>query len=520
MVCQGLALYEAHKGLVSPGEGVYKGGVAPGALAKDRDRFMVLRLAALLSVLGLSALWASSAFAIGEDVFVVPRVTVQAEANSATAAKDAAQTQGRRRAMDILLRRLTVEDDWPYLPRIVDPQATAETAPDNAGVAGLDPASPVLPDFEPGFADVDAPRIITLTDRDLEELESGFEVYNEKSSSRTYRAFITYRFKPAAVRRLLRDAQIPYSEAQTRTALVLPVLQTQQDIYLWEENNPWMAAWKVRPYNNELTPMIAPLGDVEDSGAITARQALNLDAEALQIMAERYSVSQVIVAHAYLRQVDGEDRLRVRLINGFRESGEIGGLEEFNTPEEDDGAAFGAFGPANNDFMLARAGDVLAEARFNRPSGNFPALAEAAIETAIAKHATPWKRQTLIDHTEAALLEASAYFASIGEWAQIRSALVSTPLIGSIQVRSMSRLGAEMLIRSYGDPGKLIVAMEAQGLALWTEDGGERWRIATPVTAQGVRNQNDRRDRRRRGDRFGPDASEDESASVPFEPSY
>lgn len=510
---------------MSPDERVYKGGDASNALAQRLGQiFMVLRLAALLSVLGLSALWAPSAFAISEDVFVVPRVTVQAQADSATAAKNAAQTQGRRRAMDILLRRLTVEDDWPYLPRIVDPRAAAAPAAEDGGVAGEQLAGPDFSDFGRDFADPNARRMVTLTDRDLEELESGFEVYNEKSSSRTYRAFITYRFKPAAVRRLLRDAQIPYSEAQTRTALVLPVLQTQQDIYLWEENNPWMAAWKVRPYNNELTPMIAPLGDLEDSGAITARQALNLDAEALQIMAERYSVSQVIVAHAYLRQVDGEDRLRVRLINGFRESGEIGGLEEFNTPEDDDDAAFSSFGPANNDFILARAGDVLAEARFNRPSGNFPTLAETAIETAVAKHATPWKRQTLIDHTEAALLEASAYFASIGEWAQIRAALVSTPLIGSIQVRSLSRRGAEMLIRSYGDPGKLIVAMEAQGLALWTEDGGERWLVATPVTAQGVRNQgarnqNDRRDRRR-GGRFGPGASEDESASAPVESSY
>ena len=28
---------------------------------------------------------------------------------------------------------------------------------------------------------------------------------------------------------------IPYSEAQTRTALVLPVLQTENGQYLWEE---------------------------------------------------------------------------------------------------------------------------------------------------------------------------------------------------------------------------------------------------------------------------------------------
>ena len=475
---------------------------------------MMLRAAAVFATILVLGFTAPAALAIGEDVFVVPRVTVQAQADSATAAKARAQAQGRRRAIDILLRRLTMEEDWQYLPRMAAPppepaegeaEAVDPLAADPALPGTADPLAALAPPAPVG------PTVITLTDRDREELESGFEVYNEKSSPRTYRAFITYRFKPAAVRRLLRDAQVPYSEAQTRTALVLPVLQTANDIYLWEDNNPWMAAWKVRPYNNELTPMIAPLGDLEDAAAITPRQALALDKEALQGMAARYSVSQVIVAHAYLRQTDdGQDRLRVRLINGFRESGEVDRLEGGGLPGLDAGGLpptanqfpQSSFGQAPADFMPAKDGDILSETWFRRPSGNFPTLAENAIETAIAKHATPWKRQTLIDHTEAALLEASAYFNSIGEWSQIRTALVSTPLIGSIQVKALSRRGAEMLVRAYGDPGKLIVAMEAQGLTLWTEDG-ERWLIATPSTAQGVRGaaRSDARVGERDGDR-------------------
>lgn len=433
----------------------------------------IIRRALLVLAAALAGL--SAAHAAGDDVFVVPRVTVQAQADSATAAKNIAQREGRRKAMEILLRRLTIEDDWPYLPR-VGADMNAEGA-------------------------IDAGRnVIPLSDDTLEDLESGFEVYNEKSSARTYRAFITYRFKPASVRRLLREAGIPYSEAQTRTALVLPVLQTENGIYLWEENNPWMAAWKVRPYNNELTPMAAPLGDLEDSAVISAREALALNTEALARMAERYSVSQVIVAHAYLQQAGDEHKLRVRLINGFRESAELENTGDIMTGVSADGAEeFGGAlqGPATNNFNPAKVGDVLAEAWFTRPAGNFPQLAEEAIEVVIAKHAKPWKEQTLIDHTEAALLEASAYFRSLDEWAKIRAALISTPLVGSVQVRSLSRYGAEMLVRAYGDPDKLIVAMEAQGLVLWTEDG-ERWMVATPSTAQGVR-----ADSRRGGRRFG-----------------
>ncbi len=468
----------------------------------------VMRYAAILALgllASLSGAQFSKALAAGDDVFVVPRVSVKAQANSATAAKSAAQRAGRRKAVEILLRRLTVEDDWPYLPRVAGADDEAQQEPESAPQEG-DIALP--PDIFGAFGTEPRP-VIILTDESLEDLESGFEVYNEKSSAKTYRAFITYRFKPAAIRKLLRDAQIPYSEAQTRLALVLPVLETENGLYLWESNNPLMAAWKVRPYNNELTPMTAPLGDLEDSAVISARQALSIDEDALAAIADRYAVSQVIVAHAYLRQENGEYVLRTRLINGYRESADLGGEEELiEGLEIDQGAAPSGVadfdmtgqglrqGPGTNKFNLAKPGDILAEAWFRRPAGNFPTLAEEAIEVVIAKHAKPWKKQTLIDHTEAALLEASAYFRSLGEWAKIRSALISTPLVGSVQVRSLSRQGAEMLVRAYGDPNKLIVAMEAQGLVLWTDDG-VRWMVATPATAQ------EHRMRERRSSRSG-----------------
>ncbi|MFQ5564571.1 MAG: DUF2066 domain-containing protein [Parvularculaceae bacterium] len=428
-----------------------------------------------------------AANAVGEDVFVVPRVPVQAQAESATAAKAAAQRMGRRRAMDILLRRLIPEEDWVFLPQLV---------------AGM-PAEAMAELYSPDGGFGKAP--ISLSDQDLEALESGFEVYDEKSSSKTYRAFVTYRFKPAAVRGLLKDARLPYSEAQTRTALVLPVLETDNGLYLWEENNPWMAAWNTRPLSHELTPMTAPLGDLEDAATINARQALALNEDRLREMAQRYAVSQVIIAHARLRQANEEDRLRVLLINGYRESGVVlsdadfgdatgrPGLNDFDQAP----AASDPFSTGPQEEIAARVGDVLAEVWFRAPSGNFPRLAEQAIESAIAKYASDWKARTLIDHSAAIVLEASAFFRSIEEWMTIRAALVATPLVGSVQVSAFSRRGAEMAIRAFGDPGKLVVAMEEQGVSLWTEDG-EHWLIATPATANEVRGRNSLRRRRGR----------------------
>lgn len=476
----------------------------------------MVRLAkAILALVFAGVLFGGPAWAVGDDVFVVPRVPVQAQADSATAAKAAAQDMGRRRAMDILLRRLTVEEDWVYLPRLASGEAAAAGAIDAATASNPNDAY-VPPPASSAYSN--AKRAISLTGRDLELLESGFEVYAEKSSATTYRAYITYRFKPDAVRRLLKDARLPYSETQTRTALVIPVLQTANGLYLWEENNPWMAAWKSRPYNNELTPMSAPLGDLEDASRITARQALALDETALATMAEHYGVSQVIVAHARLQQAADQDKLVVRLINGYRESAHAPVDTQFDPALADiESTDYEVKTPVAEE-IAAKVGDVLAQVSDAEATGNFPVLAERAIESAIAKYASGWKAKTLIDHSAESILETSAFFESIKDWTKIRTGLSATPLVGSVQVFALSPRGAEMRLKVFGDPSRLAVAMENYGVTFWSEDG-EHWLLATPGQARALRGS--RWLRQRRG-LFGdsgvqPDGPRVEPASQPVE---
>ena len=422
-----------------------------------------------------------------DDVFVVVRVPVTAEAERATDAKALAQAEGRRRAVDILLRRLTAEEDWVYLPRLSD---------DTQGAAAgrIAPASDAYTGDAYASATGAAKQAVYLDDTRLVDLESGFEVLGEKSSATRYRALITYRFKPEEIRRLLKRAGIPYSEAQMRTALVLPVLQTEKSVYLWEERNPWMAAWKSRPYTYELTPIIAPLGDLEDSARITARQALALDQDALAEMAAHYGVSQVIVAHARLTQANDEDRLTVRLINGYRESGQSAGIAALDDqlaaddPYAEPGEAVIGYSAGADEDFAAEVGDVLGASTGSRPSGGFRMLAESQIDAAITKYASGWKERTLIDHASESILTVSAFFDNLGDWSRIRGALIASPLVGAAQISALSRRGAEMSVRVFGDPSRLQVSMENQGVVFWSETG-DRWFLATPRAASRLRGQ-------------------------------
>ena len=102
---------------------------------------------------------------------------------------------------------------------------------------------------------------------------------------------------------------------------------------------------------------------------------------------------------------------------------------------------------------------------------------ERCLETAGA-----WKRKTLIDHSHEAILETTAFFESLADWSKIRSGLLATPLVGSVQVFALSPRGAELRLRVFGDPSRLGVAMENYGVTFWSEDG-ERWFLATPNRA-------------------------------------
>lgn len=408
-----------------------------------------------------------------DSVFVVPKVPVEATAESAAAAQRIARDRGRRQAMDILLRRLTGESDWIYLPRL----AIGQPAPSGGGGAHGD------------MADFSGKQAVVLDPGTLAGLEEGFSVYDEKSSRTSYKAQITYRFKPEDVRALLRDSRIPFSESQTRKALILPVLKTENGLYLWESNNPWARAWLARPLVNELTPLVLPSGTVRDIETVSPQQAMALSQGALAEMAERYGVTQILVAVGRLSEAEDGYRFHVQLRNGFIDSkGRV--AFDFDAGNEtglyDDADGFGADGVIQAaQSASGELGAVLADAWYRGSRGDFPALAQRAVESIVSKYASAWKAQTLVDHAALREIAITAWFGSIDEWAQIREALEGTPLIRNVVVEALTSDGANIIITAAGDPGQLVLAMKQRNLILWREDMGG-WNIATPDTASRV----------------------------------
>ncbi|MEM9122884.1 MAG: DUF2066 domain-containing protein, partial [Pseudomonadota bacterium] len=189
-----------------------------------------------------------------DTVFTVAEIPVDAKAAGASEARTVAIDQGRQVAYQIIAKRLVPESAWGVIPDL----SLAEVA----------------------------------------DLGAGYEVITEKNSTTRYIATITYSFRPAAIRSLLKQRNVPFSETQAPLMVVFPVLTVGDDTRVWKDPNPWREAWANRNLINALTPVISPLGDLSDLSTAPESLAATSSFAAFKPLADKYGALSVLVARA------------------------------------------------------------------------------------------------------------------------------------------------------------------------------------------------------------------------------
>jgi hypothetical protein len=188
-------------------------------------------------------------------VMEVRDLVVDATADSAVAARAIALSRGQRRALTLILRRITLREDWGRLPKV---------------------AASEIPDLVEAIA-----------------------IADEKTSSVRYLAKISVRFKERALHGLLSEAEIAFSDTQAKPSLILPVWEAGGVRQLFEDTNPWRQAWEALPLmDGELLPLRLPLSDLQDISALGADAALLGYWNRFQKLTVRYGVDSVIAVHA------------------------------------------------------------------------------------------------------------------------------------------------------------------------------------------------------------------------------
>lgn len=338
---------------------------------------------ALLVALLFAVLSASPASAAIDDIFTVRNVPVDATANEAAEARIIAIRQGRQTALRLLFQRLTMQVDWPLLPYLPTSEVTS--------------------------------------------IGAGFEVSGERNSPTRYLATITYRFKPNEIRRILQEYDIPFSEAQARAMVVLPVFVRGDEILIWEEDNPWTKAWTTRNYSHELVAIHTPLGDLGDVMATSAEAVSSADYVELAVYADRYGVQDVLLA----------------IVTQKAENAPLA-LEVFRV------------GPTETEsfkLLLPLAGAIKASMEF-------------AIDRVVEKLQEDWKTKTIIRYGDQRPMTVSAQYNSLGDWLKIRSAMEATPNVVESELVALSTNGAHMSWSVVGTPDQLGLALAQYSVTL------------------------------------------------------
>jgi len=357
------------------------------------------------------ALASSDAKAFAPRLFEVANVTVDVTAASAAQARAEAQTQGQKIAFYRLLRRLTLQAYYDRLPELSDAQIT--------------------------------------------ELVQDFAVADEKASSVRYIAKLNYRFRADAVRALLDDNSLPFAETRSKPVLVLAVYQAAGALLLWDDPNPWRAAWQKWGDDNVaqgLVPMVFPVGDLNDVRSIGAEQAIEGDTARLSEIARRYNAGDVVVAHGILRmdQYNGRPELEVYLTR---------------------------FGSALQEHTVVKS--FTAE-----PGEDIGAVLKRATAQLTAQVEDNWKEDNLIQVGSAQLLTVSVPVQGLKDWVKVRDRLNGVAVVRRAELVLMRRDQVRLNLHFIGDAEQLALSLDQADLALWEESG--QWYLAQKITSPSV----------------------------------
>jgi hypothetical protein len=321
-----------------------------------------------------------------DDAFTVSGIKVDATAASAVEAQTKAIESGRDRAWQTLYRRLSRQEDWSRQP-------------------ALDPVA-------------------------LQRLIRSYQVNDARSSTTRFVASMTYEFNANAVRRLLQQADIAYSDATAKPVLIIPLGPE------WSAQTPWTKAWADPRFARGAAPFALPPNDAIDAPALAG---IRFDRAAWQDVEPM--ASRIHATEAYLVLVIPQ---RAQMIVKIRRLGP-------------------GSSPSIPDVVVAVAPKTA-------PSKSFAQVADATAG-AIEEF---WKSRSAVDFGKHGQVVATLHVDSLNAWGDVLQRLGSVPTVTDVNVVAMDIGEARVEIAYAGSSDQLNQQLSRQGLTLANE-GGQWW---------------------------------------------
>ena len=336
--------------------------------------------------------------AAAQDLFLVTDVIVDESANDEVTAKYNGIASAQQDALRVVMRRLVM----PY----------------------------------------DVGRIQDVDQNALALMVSDYDVADEKFGGGRYLATLSVRFIPEEVGLALRDMGIPYAMTQSLPMVVLPILDTGSARRLWDDPNPWRAAWTNANTTSGLFNLVVPLGDLADISTIDSNRALARNQVSHDTIARKYQAVGTMVAHLRLGLSVGRAPTAAVTLSFL--GGAYDG-KEMNYSYE------GSPGIAQPVFM----GQVVYEI-----FGELQAI---------------WKKDNLLDFNREERLSVLVPIAGMADWLTIRERLAGMARIQNVSVSRLARGEAEIDLVFVGSTDQLRAALAQQGLELFYSPDHPLW---------------------------------------------
>lgn len=265
-----------------------------------------------------------------------------------------------------------------------------------------------------------------------------FEIEQEKTSATRYIGRFTFRFMADPVQQYLAGNSVQFAQVQTKRLLVLPIYTDEAgNSNLWGPTNLWLATWSLKAPNVSLVPMQLPTGDVSDTEALSATQALAGDLPRLTALAQRYGAGDVLVTEVRAAPpgADGKQNFAITATRYSRES-----PQSFTDSYSGD--------PATIDDSLAQCAD-----------------------RTIAWVQSQWKQANLVDASKQSTMTIEVPITTLRQWVDIKKQLGGVPSLKSVRMVSLTRSLAILDISFLGDVPQFQRSLAQQDLSLATALG-------------------------------------------------
>jgi hypothetical protein len=371
-----------------------------------------MRIAWILAVSALAIVLLAGSAARAQDPYTVSDINVDLTRETSAIARQDAIEQAHVQAFEHLLQRLTPAADRSRLPKVTFALAANHAA--------------------------------------------GLRIDDEKSSATRYAAKMTISFRQDRVRELIRDSGASYAETPAPAVVVAPLYHWAGAQALWEQNNPWRAAWSYRGAAQGLAPVLLPKGDLADSGALSAAQVANRDRVRLGAYAARYGAAGVLVAEASY----GIDP--------------VSGRPTFDVVAEVVGQ-----GPNIGRFRHVETGAAGAKPE---------ALGVLAANAVVAALEAAWKRESAGPGAAGlSSLVADLPISGLRDFANARRRLDASPGVTKHELVALSRERARFRLYYTGSPESVRAGIARQSMDLVPAGAGSeaQWVLVAPPSAGG-----------------------------------